>query len=178
MGLDQYLKASITLPAYAELRTEAQTDAAKELGDLRNLILQQLKLQAATTQSFGMLDIPGTVAVTLDCAYWRKANQIHAWFDTQHQERAGKPLENCEEMQVSMDQLRRLVKLCEELLESRDPIAATRKLPPQAGFFFGSTDMGEWYWADLEETVKQLKPWTQLPDEMGKWLSFSYHGWW
>jgi hypothetical protein len=174
MGLDQYLKAEFKLPAYDELRPTAQTEAARELGALRTLVLNALKLQASTNQMFGMVDVPGTVAIKLDCAYWRKANQIHRWFEQLH----GEDLENCQEVQVSLDSLRQLVALCKELLDSRDPADAAKKLPPQAGFFFGSTEIGESYWQDLGETIQQLEPWTQLPEEMEKWLTFTYYAWW
>jgi len=30
-------------------------------------------------------------------------------------------------------------------------------LPPSEGFFFGSSDIDDYYWQDLEYTVEQLK---------------------
>ena len=29
-------------------------------------------------------------------------------------------------------------------------------LPPATGFFFGSTEIDDWYWQDLNETVDKL----------------------
>jgi hypothetical protein len=49
-------------------------------------------------------------------------------------------------------------------------------LPPQAGFFFGGTDIDEWYWNDLKNTITQLERVFALP-EVDK-LSFYYSSSW
>lgn len=83
------------------------------------------------------------------CAiYWRKANAIHSWF-----------VENCQggidECQpsppIDIEQLAYLMKLCNDVLA--DPSRADELLPPQAGFFFGGTEVDEWYLRSLQETV-------------------------
>ena len=40
----------------------------------------------------------------------------------------------------------------------KDHSKAGELLPPQGGFFFGSTEIDEWYFEDLKSTVKQLTP--------------------
>jgi hypothetical protein len=45
-------------------------------------------------------------------------------------------------------------------LFTKDP----SELPPSAGFFFGSYDIDEWYWAGIKNTIKQLSKLTELPD--------------
>jgi hypothetical protein len=49
-------------------------------------------------------------------------------------------------------------------------------LPPQEGFFFGGTDIDEWYWNDLKNTITQLERVFALP-EIDK-LSFYYSSSW
>ena len=45
-----------------------------------------------------------------------------------------------------------------EVLESGSIEVAQDKLPPQSGFFFGSTGIDEWYFQDLEDTKRMLQP--------------------
>ena len=112
-------------------------------------------------------DIYG-VNVEVTCAYWRKANQIHAWFVKNVQ--GGE--DNCGEYYVSHEKLKELLTTCQQALFAKDPSL----LPPQAGFFFGSYDIDEWYWNDIKETIKKLKRVLELP-EMSK-LSFYYTSSW
>ena len=84
-----------------------------------------------------------------EVAYWRKANAIHAWFVQNVQ--GG--VDQCEPHEVTKDKLTELLLVCEYVLSTRD----TSQLQPQGGFFFGSTDIDEWYWTDLEGTVEQLQ---------------------
>ena len=106
------------------------------------------------------------VAVT--CAYWRKANQIHAWFVDNVQQGE----DNCGEYYVSHEKLKELYNEVCDALSKRDP----NVLKPRAGFFFGSYDIDEYYWADLKDTKKQLERVFALP-EMSK-LSFYYTSSW
>lgn len=99
-------------------------------------------------------DVEGSVPLK-QAAYWRKANQIHAWFVREVQN-------DVDECQLSepfgADRLGELHWLCKLLLDSKDEAKAGVLLPPQSGFFFGSTELNEWYWKDLEATVEQLEP--------------------
>lgn len=112
-------------------------------------------------------DIYGA-SVEVTCAYWRKANQIHDWFVTNVQ--SGN--DNCGEYYVTQDKLKELLIICEHSLENKDPSL----LQPKEGFFFGGTDIDEWYWDNLANTITQLKRIFALPeiDE----LSFYYSSSW
>lgn len=112
-------------------------------------------------------DIYGA-SVEVTCAYWRKANQIHAWFvkNVQNGE------DDCDSYYVSQSKLIELLTTCRQALFSKDPSL----LPPQSGFFFGSTDIDQWYWEDIKNTIKQLKRVSELPDF--EQLSFSYQSSW
>jgi hypothetical protein len=89
--------------------------------------------------------------VTVQAAYWRKANQIHAWFVKNVQDGE----DECRPHFVPREKLQELVDLCKEVIA--DPDLAPEKLPTQSGFFFGDTEYGEYYFADLTETVEQLE---------------------
>lgn len=100
--------------------------------------------------------------------YWRKANAIHKFFiDT-----CAGGIDECQPIQVSIDDLADLVWRCESILisgpnadgTSIDKNIAHDLLPTCDGFFFGSTDYDEWYIGDLKETVKALKPIVDHPE--------------
>ena len=83
--------------------------------------------------------------------YWRKANHIHNWFVTYIQNGQ----DDCQLYEVKTEDLKRLIRDCEEVLECKS--YAEEILPTQGGFFFGTTDYGDWYWEETEKTAKELK---------------------
>lgn len=88
-----------------------------------------------------------------EAGYWRKANQIHAWFVKNVQ--GG--VDDCNEYSVDYDQLLELKALCEEVIKTKN----SDLLPPQSGFFFGSTEINEDYYHYLHitiETINKLSP--------------------
>lgn len=84
-----------------------------------------------------------------EVGYWRKVNQIHAWFVDNVQNGT----DDCGYYPVTKDQLLKLRRSCE--LASNNIEHAETLLPTRSGFFFGSTDYDDWYKQDLEET-KQI----------------------
>ena len=108
------------------------------------------------------------VDVSVNVAYWRKANQIHKWFvdNVQHGE------DNCGEYYVSHEKLKELINTCTLAITNKDP----NLLPPQEGFFFGGTDIDGYYWGDLMNTLEQLRPLVDRPDFDR--LSFYYQSSW
>lgn len=93
--------------------------------------------------------------------YWRKANQIHAWFVQNVQ--GGE--DNCREYWVSKEKLRELYNLCRKV--ARNHKLAPELLPTQSGFFFGSTDYDEYYFDDIQQTIDILKPILRDTDDIG-----------
>lgn len=85
-------------------------------------------------------------------AYWRKANHIHNWFVENVQEGE----DDCKKYYVSREQIQELIDLCKQVLDNKEK--AEELLPTQSGFFFGGTEYDEWYFQDLEDTIKQLTP--------------------
>ena len=101
-----------------------------------------------------------------EVAYWRKANQIHAWFVDNVQ--GG--VDECEQFPVTRPQLETLRQLCMEALDTKNP----KLLAPKEGFFFGSTEIDDWYWDDLRGTIDQLDKVLEMPAN----LEFFYQSSW
>ena len=106
-------------------------------------------------------------SISLKVGYWRNANAIHEWFIEQHD--GG--IDGCQRVYVSVDDLNELKGLCLEVLA--DHTKAEELLPSTRGFLFGSTAYDEWYYKDLEETVKIIDK-ALLMDVKYNWLDFYY----
>ncbi len=94
--------------------------------------------------------------LTLQRAYWRKANHIHRWFVDNVQEGN----DDCNEYEVSWEKLKELYLLCKKILDmdpgkERDKFAKDH-LPPSEGFFFSGTEIDKLYYQDLVKTIDQL----------------------
>lgn len=87
---------------------------------------------------------------------WRKANMIHKWFVNNVQD----GVDECNRFYVPHEKLKELLSLVTEAIEEKD----TGALPTQEGFFFGSVEYGEDYWADLEFTKSNLIKIVNDPD--------------
>jgi len=85
-------------------------------------------------------------------AYWRKANAIHQWFVANVQ--GG--VDECQETWIAPEALKELRDMCADLLVDRDETKARLLLPTAEGFFFGSTEYDEDYWADVSDALDQL----------------------
>jgi hypothetical protein len=165
MGLDMYLSAKKHLSKinYKVLQENNELDynSPEAIYPEFNDLMQLTQLTDVATDMYG-------ASVEVTCAYWRKANQIHSWFVREVQ--GGE--DNCGEYYVSSDKLIELLAICKHSLENKDPAL----LLPQGGFFFGSTDIDEWYWNDLKSTISQLERILALPEFDN--LSFYYNSSW
>jgi len=81
--------------------------------------------------------------------YWRKANQIHAWFvdNVQGEE------DDCRLYKVSGEKLKELRDICVDVLKKRDDEYSQEQLPPVPGFFFGGTNINDYYYDDIKHTI-------------------------
>lgn len=104
-----------------------------------------------------------------EVGYWRKANAIHKWFVDNVQDGD----DNCQSYEVSLDSLKTLRDLCQEVLDNPD--LAIEKLPPCEGFFFGSTDVDEYYLTTLKNTIEIIDR-VLSEDNTRAW--FEYHSSW
>jgi len=145
MGLDMYLNA----------RQFTAKDYAKP--ELYNKLVQE----APFALDFATLEV--------QVAYWRKANQIHAWFVKHVQN--GK--DDCQEYRVTRDQLQLLVDNCKLVLMNKEE--AANLLPVQEGFFFGSYEYNEYYFGDLQDTIDQIE---RILNEYPEDWDFKYQSSW
>ena len=127
MGLDMYLNAKRFLWHSENELADTVSNAFPELGKAR------------------------VKEVTAELMYWRKANAIHKWFVDNVQD----GVDECQESWVDREKLEQLLAVIEEVLADKEK--AGELLPPSAGFFFGSTDVDDWYWEDLERTRDGLR---------------------
>ena len=146
-----------------QLNNNQETDYAAATIPQWNNIVNAAELSNVANEN----DIYG-VSVSVNCAYWRKVNSVHNWFVTNVQNGE----DDCGEYYVSHAKLKELLETARQALFHKDP----SKLMPQAGFFFGSTDIDEWYWEGVKSTIKQIKRLTELPDFDE--LSFYYQSSW
>ena len=87
-----------------------------------------------------------------DIGYWRKANHIHKWFVDCVQDGE----DDCEKYEVTKSNLLDLKAVCEEVLslKGKDESRIEEILPTTSGFFFGGTAYDEYYFSDVEETIR------------------------
>jgi hypothetical protein len=139
MGLDMYLYGDLYLSEYGtKEEKERRARVLEALSDLKEFVTNDAGIR---------MEIP--------LGYWRKANAIHAWFVNQ----CGGGVDECQRIPVPREKIEELKKICEEILAKKDNIKeeeVERLLPPQSGFFFGNTEINEYYFEDLEQTVNIL----------------------
>ena len=144
MGLDQYL--------YAKQYTSDSTYFNK--AGVFTLLKETLGADARHL----VKDSP-SISVEMKVGQWRKANEIHQYFVDNCQ--GGE--DDCRMSYVSRDKVTELLDLCKQVLA--DHSKAEELLPTQQGFFFGSTEYGEWYFQDLEDTVSILENCLTMGDD-------------
>ena len=157
MGLDQYLYASNYLSGgfwQEQAKQEAYAKVAEAIG----------------SKDFEYDEFP-SITVDVKIAQWRKANQIHQWFVDNAQDGE----DDCKKYYVTRGQLQELNDVCMQVWKSKDKELAEELLSPSQGFFFGSYEIDEWYWEQLEDTLMQLgRVLTTVPEG---W-SFAYQSSW
>lgn len=160
MGLDMYLEVRKFVPAYNYKTSDGSYD--REYNDNYKAVLAESGLEAVTSNdSFGLY-------VNSTAIYWRKANSIHNWFI----QNCANGVDECQPIPVRRDRLQTLLATVEETIKSKN----AELLPPASGFFFGSTDVDEWYWNDLKYTKRELK--NLLNKTEGDSVDFIYQASW
>lgn len=118
------------------------------------------------------------VQIEIPVMYWRKANAIHGWFISN----CADGEDNCQPIRVSREKLVELRDAAKKVLSMRDDITAQEEaelyLPPTPGFFFGSTEVDQWYYDDLEKTVEGLDIILNKVPEEDRNTTFTYQASW
>lgn len=137
MGLDMYLEARKYV-SKAEYHHDADPTITEDYKKVRSFF----PAWAEDEDNFAGAN------VSMNIGYWRKANQIHNWFI----QNCADGVDECQPIYVSDEKLSDLLDMVEALLVSRNSTSAKFVLPPASGFFFGSTEIDEFYWDDLART--------------------------
>jgi len=138
MGLDMYLSAEMYIGS-RDYNRNAINKNADNANPQHKAILKLLKAEKYASTEEG-------ISVHLPIGYWRKANAIHAWFVRE----LAKGVDECQNINVSRDDLKSLRDLCKKILKDKSKASL---LPPQGGFFFGSTEIDDSYFSDLTDTI-------------------------
>lgn len=108
------------------------------------------------------LDPTKVASINEHVGYWRKANAIHNFFV----EKAQDGRDECQRSYVPNKLLIELRNTCKVILRAKVEHGMESEevgtlvqtlLPPTSGFFFGSTNIDEYYFQNLEHTLDVLK---------------------
>jgi hypothetical protein len=140
MGLDQYLRVSKNFGSYINDTESASYDAIMAAAGLDKIGNSNSKY----------------VTVEVTALYWRKANAIHGWFVN---ELAGGE-DECQVIPVTRENITTLRDLCVDAMSvpagmSLDTHART-VLPTSDGFFFGGSEIDDYYIQDLKDTIEGI----------------------
>jgi hypothetical protein len=97
--------------------------------------------------------------IKVPVGYWRKANAIHGWIV----DNCANGVDECQEIYLSSEDLQNLYNSVVAVLEGK-VLPSEASLEPRSGFFFGSTDMDDWYKGDLLYTRDLIKGLLDDPD--------------
>lgn len=149
MGLDQYIYIS---------KEELEEDYYEVLGE-------------ATENEYGDVFYDEESVLT-EIAYFRKSNWLHGYFDRLCEERTGHGIEDCEYFVFSKHDLHTLLEIARDVIATDSIAYAEDWLPPQSGFFFGSTAIDDYYFEDLQDFVDTMEKWEDSDEQ------FVYYAWW
>jgi hypothetical protein len=116
--------------------------------------------------------------IELDVTSWRKANQIHGWFVTNVQDDE----DDCKEYSVSIEMLEELRNDCQTILDAKKNndenlnSLIEKLLPPQQGFFFGSSNIDDYYFNELQKTVDVINK--ELEEKDLEYYDYYYRSSW
>ena len=121
------------------------------------------------------------ISISYPVGYWRKANAIHNWFVQNVQD--GR--DECQKSYVSPQNLRDLREACQAVLATKNnslvsisEVAVENGLAPKAGFFFGGTEYDEYYYGDLEYTIKTIDRLEAVGLFDNAWTDIEYQASW
>jgi len=159
MGLDMYLKADKYVGGWNH-STDEEKATFKQI------------LKAVGAEGLSTPESPG-INVSTTVAYWRKVNAVHSWFVRE----LAKGVDACQQIYVTVEDMEKLIATCEKALalyEAGNLEEAGESMAPKAGFFFGDTEIDEWWAEGLKDTIKQLEPLLEVGDE----FDFFYQASW
>ena len=109
--------------------------------------------------------------VKVEVGYWRKVNAIHEYFVCN----CANGVDECQEIEVYRETLVALKDICGQLSLTKDVEQAKELLSPKGGFFFGSTEIDEYYFDKIEHTYELL---TKILEKTPEDYDFIYRASW
>ncbi len=150
MGLDMYLKRKTYIPAFT-VKPELQTTMVFEQNPCG--------IQAKRVKE-----------ITEEMCHWRKFNALHEWF-VKHVQQGN---DDCGTYVVSPEDLRNLLKTLEAIKKNKN--RAKEMLPPKEGFFFGSTEIDDYYFENVDDSIFTIK--SLLAEPANTMSDLYYHSSW
>lgn len=148
MGLDMYLWGRYNL------NYGAVEDLDKDVQDLIN-----------------SMDDMTPVSINFEVGYWRKANHIHNFFTKALYQPDG---EKSDEIWVPINILENLREKCIKVLEAKDDKISEELLPTEDGFFFGSIEYDDYYYDQIDYTIKVIDKALKHKDKMDFYYAASW----
>ena len=163
MGLDMYLNKKTYVKQWSYQSPEEQHEVTVKKGGENHPHIKPERVSYIIEQ----------------VGYWRKFNALHQWFVENCQDGE----DDCRESYVGSSQLKELL---EEVLKPiKDAHAsgdvektnqiAEELLPTQEGFFFGSSEIDDWYIKNVYQTIEMLEG---LLNEIESECDFYYQASW
>ena len=135
MGLDSYLNGERYLGSQHDNRI------------LEGSLVLTAKSYADTTVKTEEIPLKDISSIEYSIGYWRKASHIHNWFV----ENVQNGTDDCGRYYVSKSKLKELLDVCKKVMKKKS--LAEELLPPAEGFFFGGTEMDEYYFEAVKDTI-------------------------
>lgn len=144
MGLDMYMyRVNKTKHSPEELQTINDSDLLYgDNSDPQNEMFKEF-------QPLVKYNYLNDYTIFNEVGYWRKVNSLHNYIVKNFQ--GG--VDNCQLTELSKENLEDILNVLETALETKDH----SKIPPVSGFFFGSTDVDDYYWKDTEDSIVKIK---------------------
>lgn len=156
MGLDQFVTAHKTVRATARMLSDLDDEGLS--------VVEFLNGEASDVH----------IRASVPVAQFRKFNALHGFIATLHATKLGHGLvdnDSCKPYDITglLDDLGTVVDIIQ-----KEPDKAKHMFPPTEGFFFGSMEVDEGYWEDVQE-LKELVP--KLRDLVDNGFNIEYMGW-
>jgi hypothetical protein len=139
MGLDMFLK-----------KTKKTNHTVEQLEELNNIY--PLSPDNPSVKEFLPLReyeyLKDSYSIFHEVGYWRKFNALHNYFVTNIQ--GG--VDECQTSEVTKKDLEKLLDVLKSVLENKD----SSLLEPVGGFFFGSTDVDDYYFECVNASIDTI----------------------
>jgi len=164
MGLDMYLHRNLDQKALLNDKKVLFNIAPAieaDQNDEKATALNNTIIEALTPAD----DIYNTTVSVL-AGYWRKANAIHNWILNKTNEE-----DNCQNIDISKETLQAFLVDINYVLDSHESedeaeSIALETIPPTEGFFFGDSDIDDYYYESLVDTKHIIEKELRLEKEL------------